>query len=339
MAPAADVDGAMAESTKVLEGEGARVRTMSEGADATAAAPAEPLHARSRIALADGSSMPTVGFGTYLIPNDDVARCVKLALEAGYDHIDTAEVYRNEAGVGDALRGVEPRPFVTTKNWPGNPQWNQAAKTYETTLASARTSNELLGAPPDLILNHAPFGGGKADRLEQWRALLDAKREGLAKSVGVSNYSIAHLEEIAAAGMEAPAANQLEIHPHGQKAELLAYMKTKHIGIIAYSSLAPIATWRDGQQSGKTDAAEDQILAAVAGRVARTQPQVLLRWALQKGYAILPKSTTDSRIVENRALFDFELDAGAMADLDGLERGVVAAFGSPEAPYDPTTAP
>lgn len=299
----------------------------------------EPLTETSRLALGDGAAMPLAGFGCYQIPPADVARCVQVAVRAGYAHVDTAEAYRNEAGVGAALRGVEPRPFVTTKIWPGNPAWGQRPKSYDATFAAASASAAMLGAPPDLLLNHGPFGGGEADRVDQWRALLDAKRAGLAASVGVSNYGVAHLLELERAGLERPACNQLELHPRHQQRDLLEFMAERRIAPIAYSSLAPLGQWRAGQQSSKADRDEDEVLAHVARKADRTAAQVLLRWGLQKGYAILPKSTTPARVAENAALWDFALDVADVELLDGMAPSGPLAFGQPDKPYDPTTAP
>ena len=293
----------------------------------------------SRVPLGDGTSMPIVGFGTYQIKVADVGAPVKLALEAGYVHVDTAEGYNNEEGVAAALRDCGREIYVTTKLWPGNPKWNQTPKTYETTVASCKRSVEKLGAPPDLYLIHGPFSGGRDERLAQWRACCDCKKDGLVKSIGVSNFGVRHLEEIEEAGLERPAANQLEIHPHCQKRDLLAYMEGKNIAAIAYSSLMPLSNWREGQQSAKADRGSDEVIAGAAAALGVSEAQVLLRWAIQKGYAILPKSMSESRIRANVDLFGFEIDAATMDRLDALDRNDARAFGNPKAPYDPTTAP
>lgn len=292
----------------------------------------------SRMPLGDGTSMPVIGFGTYQVKNEDVGACVTLALDNQYPHIDTAEGYDNEAGVGAALAG-KPPIYITTKLWPGNPDWGQTPKTYETTVAACKASKEKLGATPDLYLIHGPFSGGPETRLAQWRACVDCKKEGVVKSIGVSNFGVRHLEELEAAGLERPAANQLEIHPYCQQPELLAYMKRKNIACIAYSSLMPLANWREGMQSAKADRTEDPVIAAAAAKLGVSQAQVLLRWALQKGYAILPKSTSEARVKANCDLFGFSIDDATMAALDGLNKNEPRAFGKPGSPYDPTAAP
>jgi len=227
---------------------------------------------------------------------------------------------------------------VTSKLWPGNPDWGQTAKTFDAAVAACEATNKALGFAPDLYLIHGPFSGGPDARREQWKALVECKRRGLCASIGVSNFGVAHLEELAAAGLEVPAANQIELHPLCQKKELLAYMRSKRIAPIAYSSLAPLSNWREGQQSAKENREGDAVVAAVAAAAGKTEAQCLLRWALQKGYAILPKSTTEARIVENIQLFDFALDDDAMASLDALDAGAALAFGAPGARFDPTTA-
>ena len=245
---------------------------------------------------------------------------------------------------------------MTTKLWPGNPNWDQEPKTLEQTVACCEESVRKLGVQKvDLYLTHTPLGGGRECRLQQYRGLLEAQRRGLATSIGVSNYGIQHLQEIEAAGLPLPAANQLELHPMNQKAALLAFMRGRRILPIAYSSLAPLGTWRVGQQCSKTDeqraahgAAGADLGGGLGGRVGavlgavaerhggRSEAQVLLRWALQKGWPILPKSVSEGRAEANLQLFGFELSDADMAALDALETGETFAFGAPGQPLDPT---
>lgn len=283
--------------------------------------------------------MPVIGYGTYQIKNEDVGAACKMALEASYPHIDTAEAYSNETGIGEILAGLETRPYITTKVWPGMAAYNMPDKDYDACMEQITKANGALGSAPDLYLTHGPFGGRKEKRLEQWRALCDAKKAGLAVSIGVSNYGIAHLKEIEDAGMEAPAANQLEIHPYHQCRELLAYMRERAIACIAYSSLAPLSNWREGQQSAKADREPNAVLAGLAERSDCTEAQLLLRWALQKGYAILPKSVTRERIAENIDVFSIALSDETMSALDAMEKNETQAFGAPGQPFDPTAVP
>lgn len=293
--------------------------------------------------------IPYLGFGTYLIANDQAAALVHEAVRAGYRHIDTAEGYRNEAGVGAGLQqalhseGLSRGDlFVTTKLWPGNPAWGQAAKTTESTVTSLDQSLERLGLEyVDLYLIHAPFHPDQ--RLAQWRGLVELKRQGKARAIGVSNFSIEHLEELKSAGLPLPSANQIELHPWSQKPALVRYLEENGITPIAYSSLIPLSTWRvaEGQASAKTQQmrAEGQRADApfklMAKKYGVTEAQVLLRWAVQKGYPVLPKSTDPERIRKNADLFGFEIDADDMAAIETMDRGDGVAW----ATGDPTKAP
>jgi len=291
--------------------------------------------------------MPVVGFGTYLISNDDAPAIVRHALTAGYRHVDTAEGYHNEEGVGTAVREhlqaghARDALFITTKLWPGNEAWGQTLKSRAAVLQALDASLARLGLDHvDLYLIHAPFAGQR--RLEQWRALVELREQGKTRAIGVSNFSEAHLEEIRTAGLPMPDANQIELHPWSQKPALVSYMREHHITPIAYSSLIPLSTWRatPDQASGKSDAmrAEGESAAspfkAMAAKYGVTEAQVLLRWAIQRGYAVLPKSTTVERIRANIDLFGFELDAEDMAAIAHMDRGDGVAWSG----GDPTRA-
>jgi 2,5-diketo-D-gluconate reductase A len=296
----------------------------------------------TKMKLRNGNELPAVGFGTYLIPDEHAADAVTAALEAGYRHIDTAQAYRNEVGVGAAIRAfveagkaTRDELFVTTKVFPGNPDWGMAAKSYETCVAALEASLERLGLGyVDLYLIHAPFCVD--ERLNQWRALVDLRERGLTKAIGVSNYNIAHIDEIRDAGMPLPDANQIELHPWSQKPELVAYLQENGILPIAYSSLIPLASWRTapGQASSKTDAmradGEDDAspFKAMAEKYGVTEAQVLLRWAVQLGYPVLPKSTKPERIRQNFDLLSFELDSDDMGAIAEMDRGEGVAWQS-----------
>lgn len=298
-----------------------------------------------QLTLNETTRMPMIGFGTYLIDNDDVQPVVYEALRTGYRHIDTAEAYGNEPGVGAAIRSgmqelglTRDDVFVTTKLWCGNEAWGQPVKSYQSTIDSLDQSlSNLQMDHVDLYLIHAPLAGEQ--RLEQWRALIDLQRAGKARAIGVSNFGIAHLEAMKSAGLPLPDANQIELHPWSQKPELVAYLKDHGIAIIAYSSLVPLSTWRvaPGQDSAKTDAMRqageqaDAPFKAMAQKYGVTEAQVLLRWGLQKGYAVLPKSTNPARIRQNFDLLSFEIDDTDMAAIEKMDRGdgVAWSIGDP----------
>ena len=283
-------------------------------------------------------------FGRFTIPEADAERCTALALGAGYKHIDTAEFYQNEAGVGRAIAAsgiARERIFVTTKLDPGAVIWNQTAKTYETAVAACKQSVERLGlSHVDLYLIHTPLSG-RESRLAQWTACVECQRLGLCTSIGVSNFKIAHLQELEEAGLPLPAANQIELHPLCQKKALLAYMAARRILPIAYSSLAPLSTWREGysafggSKSGDALATPSQV-RAVAARVGVSESRLLLRYALQKGWAVLPKSVSAARIRENIDLVGFSIPDEEMAALDAMERDAAFAFGKAGEPFDPS---
>jgi len=299
---------------------------------------------RTRTLTAD-VHIPYVGFGTYLIANDAAEAAVRTAIQAGYRHIDTAEAYGNEDGVGAAIQQAltegglsRDALFVTTKLWPGNAAWGQTPKTTATTIAALDASLERLKLDyVDLYLIHAPFD--HAQRLAQWEGLLTLKEQGKTRAIGVSNFNRTHIEELRAAGLPLPHANQIELHPWSQKPELVRFLTDHGITPIAYSSLVPLATWRiaAGQDSAKTDAMRaagaraDAPFKAMAAKYGVGEAQVLLRWAIQQGYPVLPKSTTPARIRQNADLFSFSIDAEDMAAIATMDRGggVAWSMGDP----------
>ena len=293
--------------------------------------------------------VPYLGFGTFLIENDAATAAVYEAIRAGYRHIDTAEGYQNESGVGAGIKqGLESEGlarsdlFVTTKLWPGNPAWGQTAKTTESTVSSLDESLRRLGLEyVDLYLIHAPFE--REQRLAQWRGLIELQRQGKARAIGVSNFSIDHLEELRTAGLPMPTVDQIELHPWSQKPALVRYLEDNGITPIAYSSLVPLSTWRtaQGQASAKTERMKadgerpDTPFKIMAEKYGVSEAQVLLRWAVQKGYPVLPKSTNPERIRENAAIFQFEIDAADLAAIEAMDRGDGVAW----AMGDPTKVP
>lgn len=288
--------------------------------------------------LGRNGTIPAVGYGTYLISSEDAPLAVRTAIECGYRHVDTASGYRNEEAVGEGIRSgmasaglSRDDVFVTTKLWPGNPAWGDAPKTHAQTIEECRASLDRLGFDRvDLYLIHAPYGG--PERLSQWRALIELQQAGKARAIGVSNFSQTHLEEIRKAGLPMPDANQIELHPWSQKPELLAYMADSGIAPIAYSSLVPLATWRtgEGQASAKTAGmkADGGTFAGMAARYGVTEAQFLLRWGIQNGFAVLPRSLNPERIRQNIDLEGFEIGEADMAAIRGMDRGDGVAWAS-----------
>lgn len=257
------------------------------------------------IALHDGVEIPQLGFGVFQVPPEDTQATVEEALEVGYRHVDTAAAYRNERGVGAALAssGI-PRDelFVTTKLW-------NSQQGYESTLGACEKSLERLGLDHvDLYLVHWPVPTeGRA--LHTWRAFERIHEEGRSRTVGVSNFRIEDLETLEREAATRPTVNQIELHPHFPQAELRAWHAEHGIATEAWSPLA------------QGDLLVNETIAAVASRHDRTPAQVILRWHLQLGNVVIPKSATPARIRENFDIFDFELDDEDMTEIAALDVG------------------
>ena len=288
--------------------------------------------------------IPRIGLGTYNMNSNEAEEMSYAALDYGYRHIDTAAVYRNEDGVGRALKRifvdtdlVRKDIAITTKLWPGGLVKVDRIKNREGTIKSLDKSLRNLNLDyVDLYLIHSPHG--KSKRLDQWETLLSQQEQGKVKTIGVSNWGINHIEELNDKGYPLPSANQIELHPWSQKPELVSYLKEKGIDIIAYSSLVPLSTWRhkDGENSLKTDEmykdSEDaeSPFKKLASKYEVTEAQVLLKWALQLGYAILPKSIQLERMKNNFDL-NFIIDEDDMLIIKNLDRGgsVTWEYGDP----------
>jgi diketogulonate reductase-like aldo/keto reductase len=259
--------------------------------------------------LNTGAAIPQIGLGVWQIPRGEPTRhAVAEALAAGYRHVDTARVYGNEADVGAAVRasGV-PRAelFITTKLWNSDQGYDAALRGFDVSLS--RLGLDYV----DLYLIHWPVAGKRRD---SWRALERLHAEGRAKAIGVSNYLTRHLTELLDATGVVPAVDQIEVSPFLQQAETRALCARHGIVVEAYSPLT------HGLRLNEPE------VARIATEVGRSPAQVLLRWGLQHGLVVLPKSSEPARLRENAAVFDFTLDAGAMAALDGLEEGLVTGW-------------
>ena len=288
--------------------------------------------------------VPRIGLGTYNMNSQESEDMTYAAIKYGYRHIDTAAVYRNEDGVGRALKRIygdtdlkRSDLTITTKLWPGGLVKVDRVKNNVGAIKSLDKSLRNLDEDyVDLYLIHSPHAKNK--RLEQWETLLTQQEQGKVKNIGVSNWGINHIEELNDKGYPLPSANQIEIHPWSQKPELVSYLKENNIDIIAYSSLVPLSTWRhkDGENSLKTDEMYkdgndlESPFKKMASKYDVTEAQVLLKWALQLGYAILPKSIQIDRMQENFEL-DFRIDEEDMNLIEQLDRGgsVTWEYGDP----------
>nr|WP_240969388.1 aldo/keto reductase [Streptomyces sp. HNM0575] len=251
--------------------------------------------------------MPQLGFGVYKVPEDETQSVVAYALEVGYRSIDTAALYRNEAGTGRALSasGI-PREelFVTTKLWNTDQGHDDALRAFDTSLSK-------LGLDyVDLYLIHWPLPARDL-YVETWRALEKIYAEGRARAIGVSNFQPAHLRRLTQESDVVPAVNQIELHPRLQQRELRAFDAGLGVATEAWSPL--------GRGNGVL---EDPVVARIAEKHGRSAAQVVLRWHIQLGNVVIPKSSTPSRIRENLDVFDFQLDGTDLADMETLETGV-----------------
>ncbi|KIF78339.1 oxidoreductase [Streptomyces sp. 150FB] len=258
------------------------------------------------VVLNNGVQIPQLGFGVFQVDDEQTTGAVLTALEAGYRSIDTAAVYGNEAGVGRALAasGV-PRHelFITTKLW-------NADQGYDATLTAFDTSLAKLGLDQvDLYLIHWP-APARDLYAETWRALEKLLADGRTRTIGVSNFQPAHLQRLLDEGGTVPAVNQIELHPGLQQAELRDFHARNSVVTEAWSPLA------HGQLL------QEDTIAAIARRHGKSPAQVVLRWHLQFGNVVIPKSVTPERIRENIDVFGFELTAGDMEALAALDRGL-----------------
>lgn len=259
------------------------------------------------IELSDGNLIPQLGLGVWQASQEQARTAVSQALQIGYRHIDTASIYENEEGVGAGLRdsGVDrERVFVTTKIWNADQGFEASGKALDESLA--RLKLEYV----DLLLIHWP-APAKGLFLDTWKAMIEAKMQGKARSIGVSNFNPDHLKQLIEDTGVAPVLNQIELHPYFQQADLRR--SNAELGIRT-ESWSPLA-------QGK--AIDDPLVREIAAKHDRTCSQVIIRWHLQLGLLVIPKSVTEARIRENYRVFDFELsddEIGAIAALDREQR-------------------
>ncbi|MGW5557280.1 aldo/keto reductase [Micromonospora sp. NPDC003944] len=259
------------------------------------------------ISLNDGTTIPQLGFGVFQIEPKDTVAAVTTALEVGYRHIDTAEMYGNEAEVGEAVRmsGLDRGSvYVTSKLSNAFHRPDDARKAFESTLSALKMDYI------DLFLIHWPLPTlYDGDYVSTWKVLEEFQRDGRARSIGVSNFQVSHLQRLADEASVVPAVNQIEAHPYFTNDEVRAYGREHNILTEAWSPIA----------QGKV--LDDPTVVDIAGQLDRTPAQVVLRWHVQRGDIIFPKSTTPKRIEENTRIFDFELDDAAMERITELGKG------------------
>ena len=265
------------------------------------------------IELNDGHSIPQLGFGVFQIHPRETAQAVSEALEVGYRHIDTAEMYGNEREVGEAIRdsGLDrAEVYVTSKLNNGFHRPDDAREAFDRTLA------ELGFDYVDLFLIHWPLPTlYDGDFVSTWRTLEEFNQHGSARSIGLSNFQVAHMERLAAETDTVPAANQIELHPYFLNEEVRSYNEAHGIATEAWSPLA------------QGEVLDDPVITAIAERVGRTPAQVVLRWHIQRGNVVFPKSVTRERIRENFEVFDFDLAPGDIEDINGLDKGESGRIG------------
>ena len=266
----------------------------------------------STIELADGNKIPALGLGVWKTRSGkDCENAVRAALDFGYRHIDTARIYGNEADVGRAVKesGIDrEKIFITTKLW--NTDQSNAASALEKSLSALDTDYI------DLFLIHFPV---QKSRQLAWESLEQLKATGKIRSIGVSNYTISHLQELKGYAKEMPVVNQVEFHPYLFQKDLLAKCQAEKIVLEAYSPLA------HGEKL------QDKTLHQLADSLGKTPAQVLIRWSLQHGNIVIPKSSNPERIRQNGSVFDFELDTATMATIDAWNEDLRTC-------WDPTNA-
>lgn len=262
------------------------------------------MNAVPAITLNNAVQIPQLGFGTYQIEPAETRETTLAALEAGYRHIDTAQLYGNEKEVGEAVRdcGLDRADiFVTSK-------LNNDAHAHDDALEAFDRSLKDLGLDYlDLFLIHWPLPG-KGDFVETWKALEEVYRSGRAKAIGVSNFQPHHLRRLLQGSDVVPAVNQIEVHPYLTQDDVRAFGAEHDIATEAWSPIA------------KGKVLDDPTINRIAQRVGKTPAQVTLRWHLQRGDVVFPKSATQKRIEENFDLFDFELGEGDIGEISALNR-------------------
>jgi diketogulonate reductase-like aldo/keto reductase len=267
------------------------------------------------VTLNNGVELPALGLGVFQTPPDETRDAVRAALDAGYRHIDTAAAYGNEREVGDAVRasGLDRSDvFLETKIWISD-------YGYDETLHGFEKSARKLGVEQiDLLILHQALPSAFDRTLEAYRALETLLADGKVRAIGVSNFMVDHLTTLLDRAGVVPAVNQIELHPYFAQPEVQAFGAEHGILTQAWSPIGGITFYRE---SGHTSALEDPAIGEVAHAHDKSPAQVMLRWGLQHGRSVIPKSTKPNRIAENIDVFDFELTSDEMAAIDALDTG------------------
>ncbi|QLY25785.1 aldo/keto reductase [Bdellovibrio sp. KM01] len=258
---------------------------------------------KSAVTLRDGTHMPQLGFGVWQVPDDGAEAAVSEAFKVGYRSIDTAAIYRNETGVGQAIKNsglARNEIFITTKLWNDDQGYDKSMKAIDSSL-------KKLGIEQvDLYLVHWP-SPHRGLYLETWKAMVEIKKQGKAKSIGVSNFMPEHLTRIIDATGEIPVLNQIELHPKFQQKNLREFHQKHGIFTECWSPL------------GQGKLLDDSHLKEIAAKHGKSTAQVILRWHLQNNFIVIPKSVTPSRIKENFDVSDFKLSADDMAKIEKMD--------------------
>ncbi len=273
------------------------------------------MSASTTITLNNGVEMPALGFGVFQTPPDETREAVHAALDSGYRLIDTAAAYGNERQVGEAVHGSRldrSEVFLETKIWISD-------YGYDETLHGFEKSARKLGVDRiDLLILHQPVPSVFDRTLEAYRALETLLADGRVRAIGVSNFMVEHLSRLLDRAAVVPAVNQIEVHPYFAQRQVQEFDAGHGILTQAWSPIGGITFYRDGGHGSTLD---DPVIGGIARAHGKSAAQVMLRWGLQQGRSVIPKSTKPSRIAENIDVFDFELVADEMAAIDGLDTG------------------
>ncbi|MGW4941865.1 aldo/keto reductase [Actinoplanes sp. NPDC004185] len=264
------------------------------------------------LTLNNGVELPAIGLGVFQTPPDETRAAVEAALVAGYRHVDTAAAYGNERQVGEAVARSGADVFLETKIWISD-------YGYDETLHGFDKSAGKLGVDRiDLLILHQALPSDFGRTLEAYRALEQLLADGKVRAIGVSNFMVEHLQALLDRATVVPAVNQIEVHPYFQQRDVQEFGAQHGILTQAWAPIGGITFYRD---SGHTSTLQDPVIGAIAQAYGKTPAQVMLRWHLQQGRQVIPKSTRPQRIAENFDVFDFDLTAEQLAAIDALDTG------------------